>query len=235
MRRARDALLICVLLAASCAGLAQFKSGVLVKNGAQTSCSLLVVDSKAAVVAASCLDYASNGKPDPSTKYEVYLDDGIDGKAAKYSVESITAQPNYNPTSFANNLAVLQYNAGGSVTWGNQFAPFPDLGFQSVVYSRRTVADLDQMKWDDAQEYSFPESTSTPFYRPDGDRGSCKGVATIPTALAFNVASTDATTGLSSPGLADCPAPYGILYVTYNSTTLLMGVHSHTFVKGGST
>ncbi|KAJ2702333.1 hypothetical protein H4R19_005369, partial [Coemansia spiralis] len=211
-----------------------FKSGVLVKDGRQTSCDLLVVDSKASVVAASCLDYAGDGKLAASTKYEVYLDDGIDGKAVKYSVDSVTVQPYYDPKSFVNNMAVLQYNAGGSVTWGNQFAPGADLGFDSVVYSRRTVADLGQMKWDDAREYSYPDSTDNPIYREGGDRGACKAVAIIPSEAMYNVASTAATIGLSSAKLTDCPAPYGILYVTHNSTVLLLGIHSHTFVRGGT-
>ncbi|KAJ1871890.1 hypothetical protein LPJ55_003524 [Coemansia sp. RSA 990] len=64
------------------------KAGVLVYKDKQTSCALAAIDSKAAVVAADCLDKHII-EIDPR-EYSVYFNDGIDGKTARYNVENIT-------------------------------------------------------------------------------------------------------------------------------------------------
>ncbi|KAJ2522751.1 hypothetical protein H4217_000538 [Coemansia sp. RSA 1939] len=92
------------------------KGGVLVKNGKQTSCELGIIDSRAAFVAAPCLDYSSGNSVNQSTKYEVYLDAGIDNIAAKYTVTSITVHPGYNAETNANPIAILQFNKDSTAT-----------------------------------------------------------------------------------------------------------------------
>ncbi|KAJ2768276.1 hypothetical protein IWQ56_003002, partial [Coemansia nantahalensis] len=74
---------------------------------------------KASLVAASCLDYVNNGVVDKNVSYDVYLDDSRGESAAKYRVESFTTHPKYSPVTFTNNLAVLQYNSKGKITWTN--------------------------------------------------------------------------------------------------------------------
>ncbi|KAJ2715102.1 hypothetical protein H4R19_001383, partial [Coemansia spiralis] len=89
--------------------------GVLVKNGVLTSCELAVLDNKASVLAAACLDYTSSGNLDTNTKYAVYLDGSDGSKPVSYNVDTVTVHPGFKRSSLANNLAILQYNAAGTV------------------------------------------------------------------------------------------------------------------------
>ncbi|KAJ2505852.1 hypothetical protein H4217_009147, partial [Coemansia sp. RSA 1939] len=112
------------------------KGGILVKNGKQTSCELGVIDSKAAFVAAPCLDF-SEGVLEKNTTYEVYLDAGINNTPAKYTVDSITVHPKYDNYSLLNPVAILQFNKESTESWSNPIAIDRNNSWGDVLFIRR--------------------------------------------------------------------------------------------------
>ncbi|KAJ1996129.1 hypothetical protein EDC05_000019 [Coemansia umbellata] len=133
------------------------KRGIPAKNGKLRSCEVGLYHSKAALVSTDCIDF-SNGQVNIFTKYDVYVDDGIDGKPDKYKVERITVHPEFDPTTKANNLAVLQFNLNQNITWHNTVAIRRKLYWSDMVYSRRLLKDLDSMTWDDLVVSANPQS-----------------------------------------------------------------------------
>ncbi|KAJ1885753.1 hypothetical protein LPJ81_006836, partial [Coemansia sp. IMI 209127] len=95
-----------------------FRMGVLYKNSEQTSCMVAVIDMKAGFVAANCIDL-KNGAPDTSTSYQVHFTPllGVDGFAVDLDPNDITIHPLYDPVTYANNIAVVQYNNGTTDTY----------------------------------------------------------------------------------------------------------------------
>ncbi|KAJ2810681.1 hypothetical protein H4S07_002532, partial [Coemansia furcata] len=93
--------------AISASDMSTFRGAVLVKNGQPTSCEFALIDNQSAFLAANCLDY-SNGLVNQNTKYEIYFDNakGQGPGRATLIPDKIIVHPLYNPTSFANNIAV---------------------------------------------------------------------------------------------------------------------------------
>ncbi|KAJ2335933.1 hypothetical protein GGH91_005370, partial [Coemansia sp. RSA 2671] len=127
------------------ADLAQIKGGVLVKNGKQTSCGLGLLDNMASYVSANCLDF-KNGKVDGNIIYEVYIDSGYDKTATRAMVQNITVHPKYNPSTMANNIALIEFNLGNDVTWYNYNA-IGRASWSEIIYAQRYVSDMNQMTW----------------------------------------------------------------------------------------
>ncbi|KAJ2475351.1 hypothetical protein IWW47_006518, partial [Coemansia sp. RSA 2052] len=105
-------------LAARGADLSKIKGGVLVKNGKQTSCGLGLLDNMASFVSADCLDY-KDGKVDNDVVYEVFVDPGFDTFATRSVVQNITVHPKFNPSTKANNVALIEFNLKNEVLWYN--------------------------------------------------------------------------------------------------------------------
>ncbi|KAJ2406555.1 hypothetical protein GGI10_005191 [Coemansia sp. RSA 2530] len=82
-----------------------------------TSCELGVIDSSAVFVAASCLALTSSGQEDNSIDYIIAIDGVGDGGNGRFSVESITLHPEYNPGTLANNIAILKYKKTAPIEW----------------------------------------------------------------------------------------------------------------------
>ncbi|KAJ2715103.1 hypothetical protein H4R19_001384 [Coemansia spiralis] len=221
--------LLCASLASTYAATDDIKGGVLVKSSQQTSCNLIVMDSQTALVAASCLDFVGSGVVDSRTNYEVYLDDRMDGIAAKYAVEKISVQAHYDQTTLANNLAILQFNSRGVITWQISMAPWSNLEWDALVYDRRSLTDLGKMQWDQVSAHTTPK---------DADYGVCKDLSPNPVGLWAYMLGDTSTTVTPPKEVSDCPAPYGVVYgVTHRNgrkEVFLLAIHSFTYVAGGS-
>ncbi|KAJ1843072.1 hypothetical protein LPJ70_003544 [Coemansia sp. RSA 2708] len=198
------------------------KGGVLVKHGKQTSCSLAVIDSSAAVVAASCLDLDSNLSADLAGT-ELYLDGGIDGTAAKHSVDSATVHPAYNATSLTNNLAVLAFNSGQPIAWRNSLAP-PYLFGAITNGVHYALADPGKMTWD-TPSYSLYSNPTTP---------QCNALSAVYAANPDNVMCFERLVDMPGSQLTACPVPYGIMYAKIDSNITVAALHSFSALTGGS-
>ncbi|KAJ2719285.1 hypothetical protein GGI07_005302 [Coemansia sp. Benny D115] len=145
------------------------KGGVLLKNGKQTSCELGLIDSKSAFVMSQCFDFVNNAV-DLTSKYEVLLDTGLDGKAARYTVESIYVHPNTMGANTGNDVSVIQFNSAGQVEWLNTIGTMPELNWDSMVYVRRSLKDINKMIWDSPQIVQASASQ---------DDSTCKSMSSI--------------------------------------------------------
>ncbi|KAJ1663947.1 hypothetical protein IW140_005225 [Coemansia sp. RSA 1813] len=199
------------------------KGGILVKDGKQTSCELAVLDSKSSIVSADCLNY-SGGSIDSSVNYEVYLDDGIDGKAAKYSVDKVSVNPNYNATSLANNLAVLQYNSDSTDTWNNTVGIGRDTYWDGLIFVRRTLSDIGQMEWE------TPVINST----LEDNQDICKSMSVLFEANNIDFECSDQLIDAPITSLALCQVPFGSVYAIIGDGIYLAGIYSYTATYQGS-
>ncbi|KAJ2847243.1 hypothetical protein IWW36_003951 [Coemansia brasiliensis] len=195
------------------------KGGILVKDGKRTSCELGVVDDQGSYVAKDCLDYTETRDINKDTKYEVYLDGGLDGKPAKYTVTNITAI-NTHPRALANNFLFLHYNNGTSKKWSNMVSPALSYGWNAVVYVRRNLRDMETMEWDEPKfaelgtDYDQSCITMSGLFKANPSYFMCKPDV-LPTP---------------SNDLTPCPIPYGTVYGIVSRKAHLMGIHSFTNV-----
>ncbi|KAJ1863095.1 hypothetical protein LPJ78_004268 [Coemansia sp. RSA 989] len=200
------------------------KGGMLVKDGLQTSCNLAVIDSKASVVAAACLNFMSDGSLNTTTKYTVYLDDGADGKAAKYTVDSVTVHPEYNATYQLNNLATLQYNADGETTFQNMITPIK--GFEKwdeLVYTRYTLKDMETMEWE-------PRSYNIGWLDAEY---KCDGLSMVHTVNVDDMMCTDKLSRDVPNYLNPCPMPYGTALGIYQNNVSISSLYMNSAIKDG--
>ncbi|KAJ1662551.1 ATP-dependent 3'-5' DNA helicase [Coemansia sp. RSA 1646] len=80
--------------------------GLLIKENEQTFCGVIPITEKYAFAAASCFEFV-DGKLNDNMDYKVYLSGTGYEKPTLLEVTSIQARDDYNPNSFANNLAVV--------------------------------------------------------------------------------------------------------------------------------
>ncbi|KAJ2765482.1 hypothetical protein IWQ56_004081, partial [Coemansia nantahalensis] len=182
-----------------------------------------LLGASAGFVAASCLDFAGGTAPNPATKLEVWMDHlSADGAIAKYAVESgdVHVYPGYNPSSFANNLAVIQFNKDTSEEYTSLIQTDYDINAEQV-YVQRTVDDAGGKWHAPAVSKQVHDSRgcleSSPLYADNIGRFACTG----------SVARSVYNRG--------CGVSYGSVYVDVGSRLVLAGLHSHTLVFGGST
>ncbi|KAJ2496334.1 hypothetical protein GGH96_005902, partial [Coemansia sp. RSA 1972] len=195
------------------------KGGILVKDGKRTSCELGVIDSQSSLVSAACFDFTL-GKVSEDTQYDVYLDNGLDGKTAKHAVESITVHPAYDSKNHTNDVVIVQYNSGGKIEYQNIILPDFSYVFDKVVYVRRSLLDMDTMQWD------------TPKYIESnmGYNERCMELSVIYSYNQNTVAYGNYSLGTPSVDLTACRVPYGILYGLLNNQTHLIGVFSYAAI-----
>ncbi|KAJ1789716.1 hypothetical protein LPJ59_005292, partial [Coemansia sp. RSA 2399] len=198
------------------------KRGILVKNGNVTFCELGLFTSKLAVVSADCLDYTSGIKLNASTSYVIYVDDGVDGKADKYKADNITVHPEFNPTTKANNIAVVQFNGGKEPTWYNAIGITRETYWGDMVYSRSTITDLDTMTWNE------PDYT----YNPAADDATCDTMSVLYNANSYDFTCIANSANPPEDDLTPCDTPYGTAYTYINSTLYLVGFYSYSSVTG---
>ncbi|KAJ2524815.1 hypothetical protein GGI11_000539, partial [Coemansia sp. RSA 2049] len=197
------------------------KGGVLVKNGKQTSCELGIIDSRAAFVAAPCLDYSSGNSVNQSTKYEVYLDAGIDNIAAKYTVTSITVHPGYNAETNANPIAILQFNKDSTASWSNPIAIDRKNSWGDSLFIRRGLLDIDAMEWN-------TPATITNYL---DDTALCSYYSRLFKANTDSFLCSNATTSPPYTYLTGCSIPYGSVDVYISGKLHVAGIYAYTAVS----
>ncbi|KAJ2158468.1 hypothetical protein GGF46_003753 [Coemansia sp. RSA 552] len=201
---------------------ATVKGGLLVKNDEPTTCELIVLDDRTSVVAASCLNFNSDGAVDYDTNYQVYLDDGGDSSARKYGVADIIVNPKFNATTHVNDIAVLMYNSDGGFSGQQGVVPVQVYRTDPVLVRRRLL-DKSTMKWD------TPKVVSKMFA---GD-AVCKDLSPMYDTNSMDLVSNDGTTVFDgSPATCDT-VPDGVAYIAYQDTFYPIGPYSFTAIGGG--
>ncbi|KAJ1961163.1 hypothetical protein GGI12_003404 [Dipsacomyces acuminosporus] len=81
-----------------------------------------------------------------SVKYEVFIDNGSNQALSRYTIDKINIHPSFNPTTLANNIAVIQFNKAEKPAWQSPIGILPD-EWDDHYYVSRTLVDIVSKKW----------------------------------------------------------------------------------------
>ncbi|KAJ2403089.1 hypothetical protein GGI23_000228 [Coemansia sp. RSA 2559] len=201
--------------------IASLRTGVLVKNGVQTSCELALIDNKAAFVAANCVT-DTNGNLDTTNAYAVYYTDsnvqGSNAVSASITSSLITLHPEYSIYTLANNIAILQFNPSQSVSWQNPIAVNKN-AWSDTVLSRRRLVSVSSSTWANQLHESLNEASD--------DCSSNSGL------YAANTKDFVCSLQRSAPLMSShCNIPYGSVYGVDNSNAAVAGLYSYSVISG---
>ncbi|KAJ2158397.1 hypothetical protein GGF46_003802 [Coemansia sp. RSA 552] len=204
-----------------------FKGGLLLKNGLQTTCEVALLNVSAGFVAANCLNYTDDRVLDSKVKYGVVIDSGDDGlPTVRSSMElsDIHVHPDYDPDTLANNIAVVQFNKDDDTALHYKSFIYLDVeGRDQQTYVRRTLQRPDG-EWRAAGIQN----------QIDNSPGCAGSSSLYDSNLDFLACTSAKTDSIYSRG---CYVPYGTLYVETgvdHKDGVLMGLYSHSIVYGDS-
>ncbi|KAJ2799964.1 hypothetical protein H4R20_004237 [Coemansia guatemalensis] len=201
---------------------AKIKGAVLTKGGKLLSCGVGLLDNKASLVSADCLDF-KDGKVDSSVDYSLHADSGYDGATAQFDIKKITVHPDYDKKTKANNVALLEYNLDNNVTWYN-YNSVDRSKWESLIYVQRVLTNVETGEWGASKMYMHSVdddnqcSDLSPIFKANKDDFTCNEiVAQAPTS-----------------SLSSCKVPYDTVYGFTNNIVYQAGFFSHAVVEGGS-
>ncbi|KAJ1787246.1 hypothetical protein LPJ59_005768, partial [Coemansia sp. RSA 2399] len=185
----------------------QFRMAVLNKNGEQTTCMIAIMNMVAGFVAANCIDLMSDNSVNKTSTYKVQFTPTGQyntGFEVDLATSNITIHPYYDPTSLANNIALVQYT-NTSDTYKAYIGQQASDG-STQVYTRRAINETsnawgDPVVFDQSSDDSNCTSGS-PLYAANSKGMTCTGSST------------------TSVENGQCSMPYGIMYswnITDNS------------------
>ncbi|KAJ1751057.1 hypothetical protein LPJ79_002393 [Coemansia sp. RSA 1821] len=203
--------------------ISQMKGGVLGKNGKVTSCELAVIDNKAAIAAASCLDYTSGTTLDKESKYIAYLDKGNDGVQGAYFVDTITVHPKFNPKNYVNNIAILEFNKDSDVSMQNQIAPVgPGYSWNETAYVRVVLNNTNM----ENMQFNYREGS-------DKQDDTCTELSGMYTVNMDDMMCTQYLIA-SVVDSQTCDVPMGTVYgYAHNGKAYTIGLYSYTSLYQG--
>ncbi|KAJ2390118.1 hypothetical protein H4S02_002026 [Coemansia sp. RSA 2611] len=205
--------------AVSAGDMANFRGAILVKNGAPTTCELALIDNKAAFVAATCLSLSGKRLKDDSTRYEIYFDGAKGNRPAKVTVDAsdISIHPKFNPNTYSNNLAILQFSFTDQSSWVNYIAAYRG-EWTDIAYVRRQVSANN--------DWSTPRVRSYAQTDANCDRASGLFRYNEATLMCARIYTPSTVTSSS------CNMPYGSVYGVTSSSMAIAGLYSHSVVYG---
>ncbi|KAJ1835452.1 hypothetical protein LPJ73_007719, partial [Coemansia sp. RSA 2703] len=203
--------------ATTVADIGGFRGAVLVKNGKVTSCELALIDEKAAYVAASCLNYNDDLSLDKDTVYEIYFDGGGGGQRGHTMIKNdlIHLHTHYNADTFANNIAVVEFDPPDASTWTNNIAAYPG-DWNSSTYVLR-AAQNNENTW------------ATPdIFSQSGTDSGCAVNSALYKSNANYMLCTKASTRASIAGPTTCTMPYSSAYGVGKSSMAVSALFSYS-------
>ncbi|KAJ2448140.1 hypothetical protein EV183_005580 [Coemansia sp. RSA 2336] len=200
--------------------LQSFKGAVLLKNGEQTSCEVALMYSTFGFVSAACLDYtdASAKTLNTTTNYEVAISSGLTSSYGRFRASKITPNPGYDPVSYANNIALVEFESNGSefvnyiASWRQDWVEF--------YYTRRSLSKEASSTWN---------SPSTTLYNAQPDLSACAQANTL-----FMYNQKDLICNeLTTPSImnASCSIPYASIYGVNDPNAAVAALYSHSAVS----
>ncbi|KAI9501415.1 hypothetical protein BX070DRAFT_257139 [Coemansia spiralis] len=196
-----------------------FRGAMLVKNGVETTCEFALIDNQAAFMAASCLDF-NNGEVDSSTQYAIYFDQSMGNTPTNtaISANNIHIHPQYNPTTFANNVAIVEYNFTEQGNWTNYFAVYSS-EWVSNVFVRRRLTSANSQIWRE------------PFVNSYNNAGKlCSARSPLYSQNTYDMRCNQIQTNNSWNNT--CPMPYGTVYGALTESLAIAGLYSHSYMFG---
>lgn len=198
------------------------KSGILLKNGKQTSCGLALIDNKATLASGSCFALVNNQVKDPSI-YEIIVNNAFNNVKERHRVEKVDFYSAYSSDTMANDVALLQYNSEATkISWANQIA-IDSSSWESTVYVSQYVKDLDAESWADPVIYEAGN---------DSNIEECMAMSSLfknnQQYMVCNSQLADSPSDIAS----DCDVPYQIVYGVIGDRLYLAGFFSYIALKG---
>ncbi|KAJ2452366.1 hypothetical protein EV183_002996, partial [Coemansia sp. RSA 2336] len=203
--------------------LSNYRGALFVVASTQTSCEMALIDSSAGFIPASCLSYKSNGNVDNSIDYRVAVAD-IDGKSTViHSVTMVDAHPQYNPKTYANNIAVLHWGDPYDINW-HQYIAQDKPDWDNVFYTRRTMSSVSKKSWNTPATLSLSGtaapsgcSSASNLYKSNEDWFLCMAQTT------------------TSVVNKNCQTPFGAAWAVYQPNNMAVAaLYSHSAIYGGS-
>ncbi|KAJ2729069.1 hypothetical protein H4S00_000652 [Coemansia sp. D1744] len=210
-----------VVAAADKLDVVSYHAAVLVKNGKQTSCEIALIDGSSGFVAATCVVDA-NGAVDTSSRYEVYTDNYGTRKSVNAPIlsGSIRVHPQFKTSSFANNIAIVQFSLSGNPKLKIDVA-VDHRTWASTKFVRRSMSNLENGEW------GTPNTGGSEL-----SRSECAASSGLYSSNYFDFeCSTDT---LPSMVGSQCRVPYGALYGVINGKMGIGGIYSHSVIQGDS-
>ncbi|KAJ1786030.1 hypothetical protein LPJ62_003963, partial [Coemansia sp. RSA 2167] len=201
------------------AGVTKFQSALLLIDGKQTTCESVLVDSNAGFVAASCLKYTSDGDVDTDVKYELAVRAGGSTTTEVYPITQIDSHKEYNPETYVNNLAVIQFNPDKEVTWQNYIGIDPE-EWDDHYFIRRSLSSVSSLTWNNIIAFA---NTDTPSYCNEASRAYSANQDDFLCNYAASLSTYNST----------CKIPYGVVYAAVQPSDMsIVALHSHSAVYG---
>ncbi|KAJ2617524.1 hypothetical protein H4S08_000272 [Coemansia sp. RSA 1365] len=184
---------------------------------------MALIDSSAGFVAASCLTYKSNGNIDNGIDYRVAINGIGNDKSKVNSVTMVDVHPDYNPSSYANNIAVLHWGNSKDISWHQDIGQDRP-GWDSTFYTRRTMSSVSDASW----------STSAVLTLSGSD--AISGCSSASNLYSSNkdwfLCIAQTTTSITN---SNCQTPYGAAWGAYQSDTVAVAaIYSHSSIYDGS-
>ncbi|KAJ1672227.1 hypothetical protein GGF38_000190 [Coemansia sp. RSA 25] len=206
------------------------RGAILFANGKPTSCEVALISNLLGYVSANCLSYnAANGSVDMTPNYQVMLSDGTTTSLGMFSVHSATPHFKYDPTTFANNVALLKFNSGGTREWKNYIGA-NRADWTSKFFVSRAVTNSPGSpmgSWLPAQ--AVAES---------GDvTAQCAAASTLFASNVNDLLCTSqvaSSSSSSSAGGATCALPFSSVYGVRDPDLAVAALYSHSVVVGDS-
>ncbi|KAJ2844174.1 hypothetical protein J3B02_005046, partial [Coemansia erecta] len=198
------------------------KGAILFKDTTATTCEVALVSNLIGYVSANCLDFEKDTTTlNNSTSYSVMLSDSGTTTLGKYNVDTITVHPKYDPKTFANNLALLQFNSGNPLQFKNYIAA-NEGDWLSTMYVRRGVVTSAPNTW------SVPQVANGTQGAPD----KCAQVSALYEANTNDLMCTEQILVSDQEG-KKCAAPFGSIYGVHDPDLAIAGLYSHSVIVGG--
>ncbi|KAJ1906325.1 hypothetical protein LPJ81_001410 [Coemansia sp. IMI 209127] len=205
--------------------ISDFRSAQLVISSTQTSCEIALVNTISGFIAASCLQFKSNGQADNSIDYRVAIDDPVGGVSKIYDVDSIDVNSQYNPSTFANNIAFLMFNMDASVSW-NQYIAEDPASWDNTYYTSRTLSSISKDTWNTPAIIETSGASAT-------DDAGCTAASALYSSNTANMRCL--STSVTSVANSKCNTPYGASWAIYQPSNIAVGaLYSHSVIYGGT-
>ncbi|KAJ2818631.1 hypothetical protein FBU31_005806, partial [Coemansia sp. 'formosensis'] len=199
-----------------------YRGAILVKNGRQTSCEFALIDQKSAFIAASCLDLNSGTMTvNDNTRHEIFFDNGKGANvtSSRILTANVHIHPDFDPASYANNIAIVVYTIDQKRTWTNAISVNRD-EWTNALFVRRYMESEKSKSW------------RSPMIN-SGAWGGLPGCDTASGIYAANQRDFLCSTESSSvTTVGACKYPYSSVYGVVSPKMAIAALHSHTVVQG---
>ncbi|KAJ1883495.1 hypothetical protein LPJ66_011027, partial [Kickxella alabastrina] len=197
-----------------------FRGAVLILAGVQTSCEIALFNTQFGATAASCFIFKSDGSVDNNKDFKIAINSPTDGTSKMFTLDSIDVHSNYNPSTYANNIAFITFNTKNSQSW-YAFVGANPAEWNSVLYSHRKMTSVKEKTWG---------STSAAFLSSNSE---CSANSNLFSSNSNTMLCV--TSAVTSPMNSNCRLPYGTGWGVMQPDDLsVSAIYSHSVITGDS-